>query len=406
MNSCSKVGFCPAVIALSIGAALSASAQTTTTVDAEWDDLRDFWTSSAEQAGVVGSSIMLMQDGEVIKSAVFGMADAATGREVDDRTIYHWASITKTFTGIAIMQLRDEGLLSLNDPIIDYLPELASVHNPFGDMRDIKIHHLMSHSAGFRGPTWPWAGAEWHPHEPTRWAQLVAMFPYTEILFEPGSRYSYSNPGVILLGRVIELLKGEDVEVYIDKNILKPLAMYRTYFDNTPRHLLPFRSNNYFVTDGEVKANGLDFDTGITASNGGLNAPVTDMAKYLSFLSGADYGHAVYEGVLRRESLEEMWEIQQPISSSDGEIWSMGLSFFLRDADEVRIVGHTGGQKGFRSFVYVQPEIKAACLAVFNTIVISRDESGRRVQDDTGFNQLRQRFFEWIFPGLDVSARR
>src|ERR1051326_1115279 len=109
------------------------------------------------------------------------------------------------------------------------------------------------------------------------------MMPYTEILFPPGSKYSYSNPGIIFLGRVIEKLSGDDFEVYVDKNVLKPLGMTHSYFDVSPYHLVADRSNNYEVEAGKVTANGLDFDTGITVSNGGLNAPITDMAKTVAF---------------------------------------------------------------------------------------------------------------------------
>ncbi len=92
----------------------------------------------------------------------------------------------------------------------------------------------MTHSAGFRGATWPWGGDKpWHPFEPTSWSQLVAMFPYTEVEFQPGSRHSYSNPGIIFLGIIIERLTGDDYEVYIDKNVLKPLEM--TAATSTPR---------------------------------------------------------------------------------------------------------------------------------------------------------------------------
>ena len=104
----------------------------------------------------------------------------------------------------------------------------------------------MTHSAGFRAPTWPWGGDKpWHPFEPKRYEQLVAMLPYTEILFQPGSRHSYSNPGIVFLGRIIEQLTGDDFEVYVDKNILKPLEMHRSYFDRSPYHLLAHRSHGY-----------------------------------------------------------------------------------------------------------------------------------------------------------------
>jgi hypothetical protein len=157
------------------------------------------------QEGVVGASLVLVHDGTLARLETEGMANLAEGRPIDESTIYHWASITKTFTAIAVMQLRDRELLTLDDSIVDYVPELRDVRNPFGSMEEVTIRHLLTHSAGFRASTWPWGGERgWHPHEPTEWSQLVAMIPYTEIPFQPGSRYSYSNPGIIFLGRVIE----------------------------------------------------------------------------------------------------------------------------------------------------------------------------------------------------------
>src|SRR4030095_2609788 len=170
-------------------------------------------------------------------------------------------------------------------------------------MEAITLRHLLSHSSGFRSPTWPWGGdLPWHPFEPTQWSQVVAMFPYTEILFPPGSRYSYSNPGLIFLGETIQRLTGDEYEVYADKNLLDPLGMYSSYYDVTPYHLKAFQSNNYYVWNGKAEPNGPDFDTGITTSNGGLNAPLADMAKYLRFLLGGGGGL-----VLQRSTLEEMW---------------------------------------------------------------------------------------------------
>jgi CubicO group peptidase (beta-lactamase class C family) len=247
------------------------------------------------------------------------------------------------------------------------------VHDTFGPIDHITIRHVMTHSAGFRAGTWPWGGSEpWHPHEPTEWAQLTAMMPYTEILFRPGSRYSYSNPAIIFLGRIIEQLSGDDYEVYIDKNILKPLGMHRSYFDRTPYHLLPYRSNNYVVIDGKPVANGLDFDTGITTSNSGLNAPISDMVKYLAFLAGRGIRPAEYEGVLKRSTLEEMWRQQIPITADSvarrtGVREAMGLVFFLHESNGLRAIGHTGSQKAFQSFFYVDPSAGTAVIAVFNT---------------------------------------
>ncbi len=356
-----------AAIILALAAPLSAQSPVPDGFPAAWRGVADFFHSGAGQQGVVGGSLWFLRGDSVLAREFHGAADLATGRKVDANTIFHWASITKTLTGIAIMQLRDRERLSLDDPIVKYVPELMAVNNPHGPMDAITIRQLMSHSAGFRNPTWPWGGDKpWHPYEPTEWSQLVAMLPYTQILFPPGSGYSYSNPGIIFLGRVIEKLSGDDFGVYIDKNIFRPLGMSRSYFDLTPYHLLADRSNNYEVNDGTPQPNGLDFDTGITTSNGGLNAPLTDMAKYFAFLLGKGPGATGSVPVLTRSSLEEMW---RPVLPTSGEASgdSIGLAFFVNHADGATLIGHTGSQRGFRAFFYLHPETTTAVVAAFNT---------------------------------------
>ena len=332
-----------------------------------WSDVAEAWRRAVEKEGVVGASLAFVHDGAVLRHEVYGMADLAQARPVDEHTVYHWASITKTFTAISILQLRDRGLLTLDDPIVEYVPELREVRNPYGSMESITLRHLLSHSAGFRGSTWPWGGSEpWHPHEPTEWSQLVAMLPYTEIHFAPGSRFSYSNPGIIFLGRVIEKVTGDVFEAYVDKNVFRPLGMRRAYFDKTPWHLLSHRSNHYTVRNGEPEAGGLDFDTGITVSNGGLNAPLPDMVRYLAFLMGSATEGTAAE-VLSRSSLTEMWEAVVPIGESDMGAESMGLTYFLYERDGARIIGHTGTQRTYFSFFYVEPEARVGVIAAFNT---------------------------------------
>jgi CubicO group peptidase (beta-lactamase class C family) len=368
-------------------------------------DFKLFYEQSMRNHGIVGSSFMLLQDGQVIAQEFFGLANQEKQQPVDESTIYHWASITKTFTGIAIMQLRDRGLLKLDDPIVKYLPELRAVHNPHGDMSQITIKHLMTHSAGFRAPTWPWGGdKDWQPHEPQHWSQIVAMLPYTEILFRPGSKYSYSNPGIIFLGRVIELLTRDDYEVYIDKNIFKPLEMYRSYFDATPYHLLKHRSHSYYLKEGKLTPGRFDVDTGVTVSNGGLNAPLTDMVKYLGFLKGDVRRQAIYDQVLKRSSLEEMFQPQiniepgamvQPEGQNRKD--AMGLTFFIEDNFGQRFIGHSGSQNGFISHFYLRPDTRTAYVIAFNTEATSAaKDSG---QDTRRLDrEIKEYLFQKIFP--------
>ena len=339
-----------------------------------YQSFRASYLSELRRQGFVGSSFYLVRDNRVVAKEFHGLADAGRGAPVDEETIYHWASITKTFTGIAIMQLRDRGLLKLDDPVVKYVPELRAAHNPFGDMSEITIRHLMSHSSGFRNPTWTWRddAKDWQPFEPPGWSQIVAMMPYTEVLFKPGSRFSYSNPGVIYLGRIIELLTHEDYEVYIDKNIFKPLEMHRSYFDATPYHLLRHRSHSYYVREGVRKEARFDADTGITVSNGGLNAPLPDMVRYVNFLLGDPSKQAAYDGVLKRSSLEEMWRPQMPAADDFTQGWmraetSVGLSFFVDEIEGRRYVGHNGDQNGFKAYLSVCPSTRTASLLAFNT---------------------------------------
>ena len=283
----------------------------------DWTNVQRFFRQQVTDAGLVGASLVIVREGKAAAEEYVGYQDNATRRPVDRDTIYHWASITKTFTGIAIVQLRDRGLLALDDPAVKYLPEIRQIHNPFGDVSQITIRRLMSHSAGLHASTWPWGGDKpWHPFEPTEWSQLVAMFPYTEVLFAPGKEYRYSNPGIVLLGGIIETLTGDDYAMYVTKNILMPLEMHQTFFDRAPYHLRDHRSHSYTRTDNGLEEMRFDFDTGITVSNGGLNAPLTDMARYLGFLIG-NPSRPEYESVLRRNSLEEMWK--PVIKANDGE---------------------------------------------------------------------------------------
>ena len=358
--------------------------------DGAWPLIAARFAQRVQETGIVGASLVFVKDGAVRHQAVAGLQDRAAGRPVDRDTIFHWASITKTFTGVAILQLRDRGLLSLDDPVVKYVPELREVHNPFGDIAQVKVRHLMSHSGGFRAGTWPWGGDQaWHPFEPTRWAQLAAMMPYTNLAFAPGTQYSYSNPGVVFLGRIIEALAGEDYEVYITKNILMPLGMTRTFFDRAPAFLRDHRSHSYGGGKDDIRERPFDFDSGITVSNGGLNAPLADMAKYLAFLIDGN------EAVLKHASLLEMATPQ--VAAKDGEGGSgsdvrAGLSCFIERHDGVELVGHSGDQNGFISHLYLHRPSRSGYVVSFNTDVTSTTPSPlttRAVDDDVRTAILR-----------------
>ncbi len=370
----------PYALALLLVAPPAAAQSATVRAPAGWAAFAGRFDSYAAAEGIVGGSALLLLDGKVAARHRFGYADLSSRRPVTDRTIFHWASVTKTLTGIAIMQLRDRGLLSLDDPVTRWIPELRRVHADRGQMDSVTIGMLLSHSSGLQHPTWPWGGGEsWEPFEPTEWAQLVAMMPYQRLHFPPGSRFGYSNPGYVHLARVVEEITGDPWAVYVQKNLWTPLGLTRSYVGTTPYHLAADRSHGYRIGDTLTDA-GADFDPGVTIPNSGWNAPLDDLAGYLRFLLGAAADTAErrrFDAVLSRRSLAVMWRPRLPTGRALPELSRMGLAFFSTEVGGRRIVGHTGDQAGYRSYVYLDPVRRAALVMVFNT---TRDESPREAR--------------------------
>jgi CubicO group peptidase (beta-lactamase class C family) len=362
---------------LALAVAVSAPAQLNP------DSLHARFNSLLAQHGVIGGAIAVVHAGHPPIEFFHGDARADTHQPIDAATAYNWASITKTMTAIAILQLRDRGMLSLDDPAVRYVPELRQVRDAYGPIDAITIRQLLTHSAGFRNPTWPWdcddaANCDWQPFEPTRWSQVSAMLPYTHVAFQPGARWSYSNLGYVFLGQIIERLTGDDFEIYITKNILMPLGMTRSYFDRAPWFLEPNVSASYLRAGARLTPQPFNFDTGITTSNSGLKAPITDMEKYARFL----IGEPANDTVLKRSSLEEAWSTTRPgilpaiqqgeaptayTSGPGGAQPMMGLGFFVLSSGGHRYIFHDGDQGGFSSELLLDPADKCAALLVVNT---------------------------------------
>ena len=338
---------------------------------AGWREATAAFDALLRTDSVVGGTLAYVLEGRIQLRHDVGHQDRARRVPLGERSVMHWGSVTKTLTAVAILQLRDQGLLSLNDPVTRWVPELRQVHNPFGSMDAITLRMLLSHSSGFQNPTWPYRRyVEWEPFEPTRWEQLVSMMPYQELRFAPGSRYGYSNPAFIYLARVIEAVTGDPYQAYIYKNLWIPLGLERSSFGATPWRLRPHRSSNFtLVRDSSgverLVDNGPDFDPGITIPNGGWNAPVTDLVRWLSFVAGSSDSttQARYDALLPREAFEAMW---RPVVRASAEE-EMGLSFFLRHEGGRRLVGHTGTQANFRSFFWVDPDRHVGVLGVVKT---------------------------------------
>ena len=241
------------------------------------------------------------------------------------------------------------------------------VNNPYDNTDEITLKMLMSHTAGLQNASFI-IPLSWHKPWP-RWEQLEPVFNYINVENPPGTKYSYSNLSLLLLGRVIEVITDDDYEVYIDKNVFKPLQMYSSYFDATPYHLMDHKAQGYYPhKEGEQRRlYHPDIDQGVTTSNGGLKSSPADFNKYVQFLLGTDdpQQRKIYDGVLPREVLESMWEPIHPFD--DPAKGSIGLGFHIYTDLQNPYIGHTGSANGFISLFMIHRDSKTAFFMAGNT---------------------------------------
>jgi len=184
------------------------------------------------------------------------------------------------------------------------------------------------------------------------------------------------------------------------------LGMTHAYFNLTPPFLAKYRSNNYSVfvdSSGNetVRANGREIDTGITTPNGGLNAPLGDLVRWVAFLT--DRNSPATRPILSRTTLEEMWRPVVAMNASSERPESMGLSFFLDprtvSSGPITFIGHTGSQAGFRAFFAFNPVTGTAIIAAFNTsheAGHNEAETNAARKSQNGFNALREQSFSLL----------
>jgi CubicO group peptidase (beta-lactamase class C family) len=285
-----------------------------------------------------------VRDGEVIWSDAVGFADVEGGEEATPEHQYRIASITKTFTAVALMQLRDEGKLALEDPLDRHVP---------GAVRSPRLRFLLSHASGLqREPP----GRIWETLAFPSREELVDGLAESEQLLEPGAYRHYSNLGFSLLGEVIARVTGTEYERVVDERILRPLGLNRTTW--TPQAPV---ATGYFVdpwTDEAIRepvAQGR-----ATASAGELWSTAPDLCRWAAFLADPD------EEVLDPDTVEEMHAFQ---TMTDLEHWTLGHGLALmlmRKGDRV-FSGHSGAHLGFLSNVACHRPTRTGAAVVTNS---------------------------------------
>jgi len=195
-------------------------------------ELEDYLKQVVTAGRSPGLSVAVIKDGEIVFANGFGVADGPRNMPATKDTVYHWWSMTKIPTAVAVMQLYERGLLDIDDPLKKYLPYFVVTYDGV-EQADISIRQVLNHSTGLSNGVpelISWLHMEGEP--PINQTELVIeKFPnYTELLFLPGEKTQYSNFGYMPLGALIEAVSGQTYEEYVIDNILRPLDMQNTNF--------------------------------------------------------------------------------------------------------------------------------------------------------------------------------
>ena len=181
-------------------------------------------------------SIAVVKEGKLVYARAFGMADAPKALPATPETVYHWWSMTKIVTAIAIFQLQEQGMLQLDDLVTDHLPWFM-VQDPTAEDSSktsprITLRHLLNHSSGLPDTVPAIIGWVHYDDAPRNQSELVMRHlpSFNKLQFEPGSKAIYSNLNYMVLGAVIEAVSGQSYEEYVTQSILQPLQMDHTGF--------------------------------------------------------------------------------------------------------------------------------------------------------------------------------
>ena len=319
---------------------------------------------------VPGAAWGIVIDGELAHVGVAGLRHLETKAPVDRNTVFRIASMTKSFTAMAIVKLRDEGKLSLEDPAERYVPELKNLRYPTADSRKITVRDLLSHATGFPEDN-PWGDQQLAASEEEFSRMMSAGIPFSNT---PGVAYEYSNYGFAILGRIITNVSGKPYRQYIGDTILKPLGMTSTTLE--PRDVPRDRIAHGYRWEDERWKEEPPLPDGAFGAMGGMLTSLADLSRYVgAFLSAFPPRDAADDLPVRRASLREMQQIWRSraatVSSPEGgvQLNAGGYGYGLRVSQNCQyghIVAHSGGLPGFGSLMQWLPEYGVGIIAFGN----------------------------------------
>lgn len=335
-------------------------------------EIRSLFEEHARENHIPGLAYGVVVDGRLVISGGLGWAQVEAKVAATPDTVFRVASMTKSFTAMAALRLRDAGRLDLDRAAFRYLPELRRLPLLTRDAPPITLRHLLTHGAGFPEDN-PWGDRQLADSDQdlVDLAKAPAWFSNA-----PGVDYEYSNLGFALLGRAVARVSGVSCQRYITRDILIPLGMHDTFWDpgRVPADRL---AHGYRWEDGAWREEALLGD-GSYAPMGGMLSTVNDFARYMALhLSAWPPRDDPESPVLRRASLREMhhpWRISGiQLAAKDSatnpcpqvSAYAYGLGWGKDCHDRVRI-GHSGGLPGFGSQWRILPDYGIGVIGLGN----------------------------------------
>jgi D-alanyl-D-alanine carboxypeptidase len=291
------------------------------------DKVDDFIQAEMKRHQIPGLSLAVLQKGKILKAKGYGFANVELNEPATAETVYQLASITKSFTATAVMQLVEDGKLTLNDKIAAHLPGLPKAWS------EVTVWHLLTHTSGIKSYTQLAAIAD-NPQKEFSSGEMIALVADLPLEFRPGERYDYSNTGYYLLGLLIEKISGQRYGAFLDQRIFKPAGMTSTRV-NSFADLIPRRAAGYMLRDGGIR-NGILVNPSQPFAAGALVTSASDLAKWDA---------ALYtDKIVKQSTLQQMWT---PAKLGNGTMSNYGLGWGTREREGRRYVQHNGGIIGF-----------------------------------------------------------
>jgi D-alanyl-D-alanine carboxypeptidase len=334
-----------------------------------------------------GVAVGIVRDQELAWAKGFGFADIASERAPDAATLFRCGSITKTLTATAIMQLRDEGKLFLDDPIVRYIPEFKAVRVKAGRLEDVTLRRLLSHHSGLMGEG-PASG--WDSGIFAGINQMVADLARAEVVIGPHSAFKYSNYGYAMLGEVVARVSSIPYTEYIRKNLFEPLGMDSSRFD-LDAGAQTKTATGYtisFLQDLPSIAPHPHIN-GFTAA-GQLYSSVADLAKWISFQFRTDASKREGSQTLKGDSLSEM---HRPQHLDDNWNEGYGIAWMATRRAENIFHHHAGAIYGFLTIVMFNKPHKVGAIVLTNSV------------GHTGYAEIAFDLLEALIPAVRDSRR-